>query len=158
MTDACLGRNREIIGLLAGTHLRCRLLHALWVAGPDELRPSVEALRSLGIKHIIVLGRVPAWSDGLPGAVAAYYRRTGSLIPERTSLFVDEENEFMKDVSEALGVEYISARKVFCDASGCLNRIGNELLVSDGLHLTPTGSKYLLDRIAPTILRDLGLE
>jgi hypothetical protein len=28
----------------------------------------------------------------------------------------------------------------------------------DGLHPTPTGSKYLLDRIAPIILRDLGLE
>jgi hypothetical protein len=64
----------------------------------------------------------------------------------------------MKDVSEALGVEYISARRVFCDVSGCLNRIGNDLLVSDRLHLTPTGSKYLLDGIAPLLLRDLGLE
>ncbi len=134
------------------------LLHALWIAAADELQPTIEALRSLGVKHIIVLGQVPVWSDGLPGAIAVYYRRTGSLLPERTSLFVNEENEYMKAVSEAVGVEYISARKVFCDASGCLNRIGNELLVSDGLHLTPSGSKYLLDRIAPVLLRDLGQE
>ena len=64
----------------------------------------------------------------------------------------------MKDVSEALGVEYISARRVFCDASGCLNRVGNELLVSDGLHLTSTGSKYLIDHIAQMLLRHLRRE
>ena len=64
----------------------------------------------------------------------------------------------MKDVSEALGIEYLSASQVFCDASGCLNRIGNELLVSDSVHLTPAGSKYLMDRLAPLLLRDLGRE
>ena len=158
MTDTCLARNREIVDLLAAAHPDVVLLHALWVAGPDELRPSVDALRALGITHIIILGRVPAWSEGLPGAVAAYYRRTGRLLPERTSLFVDEENDFMKETSEALGVEYVSARRVFCEASGCLDRIGNDLLVSDGVHLTPSGSKYLLDSVAPVLLRDLRQE
>jgi peptidoglycan/LPS O-acetylase OafA/YrhL len=155
MTDTCLARNREIIGLLGKTPPDVVLLHALWIAGPDELRPTVEALRSLGVKHIVILGQVPEWSSGLPGTIAAYYRRTGRLLPERTSLFVDGENEDMKDVSEALGVEYVSARRVFCDASGCLNRIGNQLLVSDALHLTPSGSKYLIESIAPALLHDL---
>ncbi len=67
MTDICLARNREIIDLLAAARPEVVLLHALWVAGPDELRPTIEALRSLGVKHIIVLGRVPGWSGGLPG-------------------------------------------------------------------------------------------
>ena len=158
MNDACLRRNREIVGRLAKTTPDVVLLHALWIAAADELQPTIAALRSLGVKHIIVLGQVPVWSDGLPGAVAAYYRRTGRLLPEQTPLFVDSENEYMKDVSETLGVEYISARAVFCDASGCLNRIGNELLVSDTLHLTPAGSRYLIDRVAPMLLRDLGQE
>jgi len=159
MTDACLGRNREVFDLLAGAHPDVVLLHALWlVTGPDDLRPSVDALRSLGIKHIIIIGRVPAWSDGLPAAVLTYYRRTGSVLPERTSLFVDEENELMKGYAETAGVEYVSARAAFCDASGCLDRIGNQLLVADQVHLTPAGSKYLIDRIAPVILRDLGQE
>src|ERR1700759_4320704 len=118
MTVMCLERNRTIFGLLAQTPPDVVLLHASWIAALDELRPTVEALRSLGVKHIIVIGQVPAWSDGLPGAIASYYRRTGSVIPERTSLFVDEQNEYMKDVTEALGVEYISARRVFCDGSG----------------------------------------
>jgi hypothetical protein len=158
MTDACLRRNREIFGLLAKTVPDVVLLEALWIAAAVELQPTIEALRSLGVKHIIVLGQVPVWSDGLPDAIAVYYRRTGSLLPERTSLFVDGQTDYMQSVSEALGVEYISARRVFCDASGCLNRIGNDLLVSDTLHLTSSGSKFLLDRIAPVLLRDLGLE
>jgi hypothetical protein len=157
-TEACVRRNQEIVGLLAKTPPDVVLLHALWLVTADDLRPTVEALRSLGVKHIIILGRTPIWSDSLPGAIAAYYRRTGSLLPERTSVFVDGENEFMKDISETLGIEYVSGRKVFCDPNGCLNRIGNELLVSDGLHLTPAGSKYLIDRIAPVLLRDLGQE
>jgi peptidoglycan/LPS O-acetylase OafA/YrhL len=156
MTEACLSRNREIVHLLADANPDVVVLHAIWVvSSPDELRPSVDALRWIGIKHIIILGRVPVWSDGLPGAVAAYYWRTRSLMPERTSLFVDEENEIMKGLSEVSGVEYISARKAFCDASGCLDRIGNELVASDSLHLTPTGSKYLIDRIGPALLHDL---
>jgi peptidoglycan/LPS O-acetylase OafA/YrhL len=153
MTDACLSRNREIVDLLAGAHPDAVVLHALWVlSGPDELLTSIEAFRSRGIKHIIILGRVPGWSGGLPGAVAAYYRRTGRLMPERTSLFVDEQYEVMQGFSKALGVEYISTRKVFCNESGCLNRLGDKLLVSDGVHLTPTGSIYLIDHIASQLL------
>ncbi len=156
MTDACLGRNREIVGLLTKSAPDVVLLHALWIAVADELQPTIDTLRSLGVKHIIVLGQVPVWSDSLPGAIAVYYRRTGRLLPERTSLFVDGQADYMQSVSDALGIEYVSARKVFCDPSGCLSRIGNELLFSDGVHLTPTGSKYLIDRIAPVLLRDLG--
>jgi len=158
MSETCLCRNRQIVGLLAKAPPDAVLLHALWIASADEVRPTVEALRSLGVRHVIILGQVPAWSDGLPGAVAAYHRRTGALLPERTSLFVDEDNDYMERVSKALGVEYISARKIFCNETGCLGRIGNELLVSDALHLTPTGSKYLIDRVAPVLLRDLGQE
>jgi hypothetical protein len=61
----------------------------------------------------VILGRVPNWPGGLPNPVAAYYWRTGHLLPERTSLIVEKENEPMRRFSEALGVEYISARQAF---------------------------------------------
>jgi hypothetical protein len=61
----------------------------------------------------VILGRVPNWPGGLPNAVAAYYWRAGHLLPERTSLIVEKENEPMRRFSEALGVEYISARQAF---------------------------------------------
>jgi hypothetical protein len=153
MTDACLRRNREIIGRLADEHPDIVILHALWVvAGPYELEPTISALRSRGIKRVIVIGRVPLWNGGLPNAVMAYHRRTGSLLPERTSLFVDPEDNRMRDYSTSAGAEFVSAQRPFCDNSGCLNRIGDELVASDGIHLTPAGSKYLVAHIAPAIL------
>jgi peptidoglycan/LPS O-acetylase OafA/YrhL len=158
MTDSCLGRNREIVDLLAGARPDVVLLHAVWVvSGPDELRPLIAALRSIGVKHIIVLGRVPSWSGGLPAAIAAYYRRTRSLLPERTPLFVEQDDERMKDFSAAVGVDYISAREVFCNGDGCLARIDNELVASDVVHLTTTGSRYLIERIAPLLLASRSL-
>jgi hypothetical protein len=102
----------------------------------------------------VILGRVPNWPGGLPNPVAAYYWRTGHLLPERTSLIVEKENEPMRRFSEALGVEYISARQVFCNEAGCLDRIGDELMTGDAFHLAPPGSKYLIDQIAPALLRD----
>lgn len=60
----------------------------------------------------------------------------------------------MRRFSEALGVEYVSARQVFCNEAGCLNRIGDELMTGDAFHLAPPGSRYLIDQIAPALLRD----
>jgi hypothetical protein len=67
------------------------------------------------------------------------------LAPERTSLILEREDEPMKQFSEALGVEYIPARKAFFNEAGCLNRIGDELMTGDAFHLASPGSKYLTD-------------
>ena len=62
MSDDCLRRNLNVLKLLADTRPDIVLFHALWVvSGPDELRPSIEALRSSGIEHIVILGPVPNW-------------------------------------------------------------------------------------------------
>ena len=155
VTDDCLRRNLNVLKWLADTRPDIVLFHALWVvSGPDQLRPSIEALRSSGIARIVILGRVPNWTGGLPNVIAAYYRRTGHLLPERTSLFVEQEDEPMRRFSDTLGVEYISARQVFCSQAGCLNRMEDDLMTADAFHLAPPGSRYLIDQIAPALLRD----
>jgi hypothetical protein len=57
----------------------------------------------------------------------------------------------MKDFSAAVGVECISARKVFCNDDRCLDRIDNELVVSDGVHLTTAGCRYSITQMAPLL-------
>jgi hypothetical protein len=68
----------------------------------------------------------------------------------RERRYFEQEDERIKDFSAAVGVEDISARKVFCNDDGCLDRIDNEL-VSDGVHLTTAGSGYSITQIAPLL-------
>jgi len=55
------------------------------------------------------------------------------------------------DVVVANGGEYLSARKVFCNADGCLTRIGDDpanLTTWDYGHLTTVAARYLASRLA----------
>ena len=133
------------------------LLHANWDANDkvENLRPTVEALRALNIRRIVILGPVPVWMGGLPAAVATYYRRSGELMPERIWQYVEKKSgdSNMRKISASLGVNYVSARDALCNNLGCVTRIGESLVARDGVHLTPVGSTFLANSIAP----DLGI-
>jgi peptidoglycan/LPS O-acetylase OafA/YrhL len=153
--QSCLDRNREALQRLAVARPKIVLLHSLWWSTtPDELKPTVDALRSIGVGRIILLGKAPVWLGGLPDAAATYYRRTHELLPERTALFVDPQSEEdrMNVFADSLGMEYISLRNLLCDEGGCLTRVGADLIVSDWLHFTPAGSKYVMKKIGPAFL------
>src|SRR5262249_31175954 len=77
-TDApCARGNHEVLSRLSEARPQAVLLTALWRTNADELKPTIDALHAIGVRRIIVLGRVPVWQDGLPNLVAVYYRRTG---------------------------------------------------------------------------------
>jgi len=48
----------------------------------------------------------------------------------------------------------VSARDVFCDKGECLTRVGKSLVASDMLHLTRSGSEFLVS----SIVSKLGVE
>ena len=150
VSDNCLSKNREIVRRLEDARPDIVILHALWTTNTDELRPTIDALRDLGARTVI-LGYVPVWRGGLPTAVAAYYRRTGGVIPERSHVFVDiqpDGPEWMSRVAAELDTEYISMRDILCNSDGCLTRIGSDLTTRDWLHLTPSGAAYVADAVA----------
>ncbi len=150
VSDNCLSKNRDIVRRLEDARPDIVILHALWTTNTDELRPTIDALRDLGARTVI-LGYVPVWRGGLPTAVAAYYRRTGGVIPERSHVFVDiqpDGPEWMSRVAAELDTEYISMRDILCNSDGCLTRIGSDLTTRDWLHLTPSGAAYVADAVA----------
>ncbi len=152
-SQSCLDRNREVLQRLAAARPRTVLFHSLWWStSADELKPTIDALRLIGVGRIILLGKVPIWQGGLPNAEATYYRRTRELRPERTGLFVEQSEEPLRAAADSLGIEYISLRDLLCDVDGCLTRIGTDLIVSDWLHFTPAGSKYVMKKIGPEFL------
>ena len=56
---------------------------------------------------------------------------------------------------EPLGAEFISASDVFCNAQGCLTRIGDaaaDITVSDQVHITEKGSVFLIASIIDRLL------
>ena len=80
-----------------------------------------------------------------------------SLIPARSTGAVPNLSfdETMRRKLEPLGAEFISADAALCNADGCLARVGDkagDIVVSDRVHLTETGSEFLIQSIIDRIL------
>jgi lysophospholipase L1-like esterase len=143
----CLERNRKILDLIGQTAPDVVLLHAYWGINDtaEDFRPTIDALRAYQVARIVIVGLVPFWRGGLPNVVAAHYWRTQSVLPERTNLYFDRGSgdDSLRKVAAELNVEYISARDAFCNADGCVTRVGDSLVASDTVHLTEAGSAFL---------------
>ncbi|MFX7567168.1 hypothetical protein ABTJ77_19695, partial [Acinetobacter baumannii] len=60
---------------------------------------------------------------------------------------------------EPLGAEFISVSDVFCNAQGCLTRLGDtagDLTVSDQVHITEKASIFLIASIIDRVLTPPG--
>ncbi len=157
MTDLCLERNQKIVSLIGASSADVVLLHAYWDASytTDKLGPTIEALRAQNVRRIVIFGPVPVWRGGLPAVVSTYFRRTGAVIPERTWQYVETSSgdAKMRKIALSLGLDYISARDALCNVRGCVTRVGNSLVARDTVHLTQTGSEFLLSSVA----QELGI-
>jgi hypothetical protein len=154
-TDAdCVELNQLILRRLSAAVPDTVLLGGLWKADASELKPTIAALRAMGVRRIVILGKVPLWQGGLPNLVAAYYRREGKLLPEYSSLLVDARRDvdvFRSGAAE-LGVEFVSIRDALCKDGECRTRIGDDLVASDADHFTAAGSRYVVGKIADAVL------
>jgi peptidoglycan/LPS O-acetylase OafA/YrhL len=159
-TDAaCVARNRAVLSRLSGIKPQAVLLNALWRTNADELKPTIDALRAIGVRRIVILGREAVWQGGLPNLVAVYYRRTGELLPEFSPLFIEGQSndDAIRFAADSLGVSYISLREPICRDGTCQTRVGPDLMVSDWLHFTAAGSTYVMRKIAPALMSAAGL-
>ena len=112
--------------------------------------PPATAERCFGIT-------VPAWRRGLPSEVLRYFILHRTLIPQRSPAAAQSSayDAVMRARLEPLGAEFISASDVFCNAQGCLTRIGDaaaDITVSDQVHITEKGSIFLIASIIDRLL------
>ena len=87
----------------------------------------------------------------------SYFILHRTLIPERSRSAVPPTayDAVMRARLEPLGAEFISASDVFCNAQGCLTRIGDaaaDITVSDQVHVTEKGSVFLIASIIDRLL------
>jgi peptidoglycan/LPS O-acetylase OafA/YrhL len=152
--SGCDKANRLAYGFLKSSHPDIVLLHAMWGSNNDlnKLRATIAELKSIGIPRIVVLGPVPVWKRTLPHTLVNYYRFRHT-IPDRIAMGVSgpANDDRMMAFSKAEGVEYISAWRTLCNSEGCLTRSGpaaSDILMTDNVHLSDAGSRYLIDAIS----------
>ena len=160
-TPGCRAMNDKVFSLVRQIKPDIVLLHGTWEKHLDNVAETVVALKKETNARVVVLGGVPSWRRGLPSEVLRYYILHRALIPERspngspTSAY----DAVMRARLEPLGAEFISASDVFCNAQGCLTRIGDaaaDIAVSDQVHITEKASIFLIASIIDRVLGGAG--
>jgi hypothetical protein len=170
-----LTQNLAAIRMIGSTQPSIVLLHARWSyehyhtsqsESIHKLKETVEAIQSAspGTK-IVVLGPVPNWKTTLAREMFVYWRKSfpSALPPQYMNSGLVQEiaewDSFMEGEVPKMGVTYLSAYKILCNAEGCLTRVGpksSDLTAVDYGHLSPAGSIYIVDHIAPSLLELIG--
>ncbi len=134
------------------------ILSALWEAYDwRRVADTVERLHRAGIRKIVVVGPVPTWAPALPRALFEAYRSDPlHRIPYRLRHQVAPEgfkyDGEMQAFVRGSPATYISVFDIYCNADGCMTRVGDEadsIVAWDSAHLTSAGSKYLVSHFPP---------
>ena len=156
-TPNCRAINNKVLSLARQIGPDVVLLHGTWGEHLDHVAETVVALKQQTTARIVVLGGVPAWRRGLPNEVLRYFMLHHRLIPPRSNAAAQSNryDTIMREKLVPLGAEFVSASDTFCNAEGCLTRIGDttaDISVSDQVHLTEKGSVFLIQSIIDQVL------
>lgn len=156
-TPNCRAMNDKVFSLVRQIKPDIVLLHGTWEKHLDNVAETVAALKKETDARVVVLGDVPSWRRGLPSEVLRYFILHRALIPERSPNGSPSSayDAVMRARLEPLGAEFISASDVFCNAQGCLTRIGDaaaDITASDQIHITEKASIFLVASIIDRVL------
>jgi peptidoglycan/LPS O-acetylase OafA/YrhL len=120
-----------------------------------NISQSIKEIQKTGVTNIYIVGPVPAWKNDLPKQIYLYCKKNQPCsIPQYMTYGLNTipfqvDNELHGYVQK-LGVTYISAIKILCNDQGCLIRTGdsgNTITAFDVVHLTTSGSIYLVSKL-----------
>jgi hypothetical protein len=115
----------------------------------DKLKTTIQALRAMGVAHIVLFGQLPVFHSGQPGIamkefVADKKNRTYRNFDANSGRADERIRAFAKDNH----VGFVSPIDLLCNAEGCLISTSRTKLVPlawDVAHLTEAGSTRLID-------------
>lgn len=124
------------------------------------------ALRSFGVKNVIVMGPVPRWETRLNQIILRkYWTSTPIYIKDDVVKDVLDSDSALKAkyANDAGGFQYVSMIDLMCGDQGCRTYIGADRKIGittfDNSHLTPATSVYVAQAIlAPLIIKDINSE
>lgn len=158
----CAQANAQALARARETRPAVVLLTANWTTDRlQALRGTVDALHTIGVKRIVLIGQVATWQSSLPKLYWLFWREHHETMPARTLFGLDplskQYDQEGSAIAKSLGIEYISAYDAMCNASGCLTRTGpgrGNIVMFDDSHLTPAGAEAVMGRIAPRVFND----
>jgi hypothetical protein len=151
----CKSINDTVISLIAKEKPTRVVLSAVWTDYDlSKLDQTIINLKRIGITNIDIVGPVPQWGDGLPKQLYLFFKKDWNhKIPYRMTFGLNtnfiEKDEFLKQKSLSLDVNYISPKTIMCNPSGCITRLGEtgeSLSAWDYGHLTKMGSEFLVSK------------
>jgi hypothetical protein len=151
----CRARNADVFNRIATLKPEWVVLSAWWPevnhVDLSALNDTVAALKGVEVPHVLVVGPVPGWRNGLRVCLQQYYVNH-EVVPRRmtTGLQLNPRlDSELRERSRLAGAIYVSPTETMCNAEGCLTRVGDDpkdIVARDGTHLTVAGSIYLVDR------------
>jgi hypothetical protein len=132
----------------------------------ERLTRTIEWLKGAGVQHIVVFGQFPHWKLA-PAAIPlrdfqlSIFNRPAHIgkLAERDSNYLDAPafaaEEMVRRVASAEGATFISPAATLCNREGCLITVpgsGGLPISRDDGHLTPTASKFFIEKNAAAIM------
>lgn len=160
----CKEMNDTAVSIIEKTKPDIVFLHAYWnsITDLNDLETTINLLKDIGIKKIVLLGPDPTWNEELIRIIFAYYHREHKIPPlrmkENNASIVQKLDESMRNFAQTHKVQYISSLNILCNKDGCLTRTGannKDIIARDSNHLTPQGSYYQVKIIFDSQLKFL---
>jgi peptidoglycan/LPS O-acetylase OafA/YrhL len=151
----CEQINAYVVSMIAKTKPDRVLLAAEWsFTDSKAISKTIAVLKGLGIRQVSVVGPVPRWDEAPSKTVYRAFRKDSVFhgLPARVNSGLNKRTELdenLRLIVEGGGAEYISARNILCNDSGCLTRVGeslDSLVVWDTSHFTRAGSQFVVSR------------
>lgn len=124
------------------------------------LREAVAALRSIGVRRIVLVGQFPLWLLPPPKILVSAYldpatrvKRGRSIAPERDTAHLNPStfavNAATRQAVEDTGAIFVSPADTLCNPDGCrLSVPGGAPIAADYGHLTVPGSDFFVQQAA----------
>jgi peptidoglycan/LPS O-acetylase OafA/YrhL len=158
----CKENNSRVFSRLRALKPDWVVLSAQWFS-PNEvhidwsaLNDTIAAVKSEGVRHVVVVGPGPYWRGGFPECLQRYYVRHGS-VPLRTNYCLNLFSELdgdLRERSRVAGASYASPTDLLCDGEGCITRVGGDakdIIIFDTVHFTIAGSNYFVSHFMPNL-------
>jgi len=149
----CSAINPFVLEKIRELHPLTVILSAAWDQYVDVsgLVDTVTAVRRAGVRHVVVAGPTPKWTNGLPQAVYDLYKSDPSLgLAKRLTLGMSTAPQTVDPVVRALArrahAVYVDPVHALCNDEGCLARLGNgisQITIWDSQHYTTAGSTFV---------------